>query len=314
MNDELLIKFLLDESNPQENDEVNQWLASDKKNQAYFEQLQKIWNESEKLSIKNEVDEELAWTKFKSRINAKPPVKLKIWNTPLRIAVAVVLVISSWALYYAVKTSGYTDVNANEQVLSKMLPDGSELTLNKFSHIKFANNFKSNRSIRLDSGDVFFKVAKDKTKPFIIEIDKIAVEVVGTSFNIKHLKKQTEVVVETGIVKVSLGTSTVLLHKGEKVIISTSAVKLDKAPVKDQLYTYYRTNLFIADNTPLPILVAILNEAYGAKVSVDESAKQVIITTTLPYRKSLIENLGTICATIDKLKIKRNQNEIILSY
>lgn len=314
MNDELLIKFLLNESNSEENDEVNKWLALAKENRMYLAQLEKIWTESKKLSSKREVDTDGAWLRFKNRVEVKPTVKLKIWNTPLRIAALFALVLSSWAMYTLIKRSGYTDVTANTQVLTQVLPDGSELILNKFSRIKFANNFKSNRSIHLDSGNVFFKVTKDKSKPFIIEVDKIAVEVVGTSFNVKHLKQQTEVVVETGRVKVSLGNSQVVLSKGEKVVIPKNAVKLEKEPVNDQLYTYYRTNLFSADNVPLPLLIATLNEAYGSNVVVDDSAKDVTIVTTLLYSKSLIENLTIIRDSVDKLKLKRNQNQIILSY
>ena len=310
MKDELLIKFLLNESNSEENVKVKNWLALSDENTLYLSQLQKIWVESKKLNIKNEVDVEAAWLKFKDNTTAKPIFS----NTWVRIAAVFALIVGSWSLYIIYNVASYADVNTNEKVLLQTLPDGSELTLNKFSHVKYANNFKSNRSIRLDSGDVFFKVIKDKNKPFLIEINKVTVQVVGTSFNIKHLRQRTEVVVETGIVKVSLGASEVLLHKGEKVIITNKAVKLDKAMVKDQLYAYYRTNLFMADNTPLPVLTAILNEAYGSKILIDDSAKDLTISTTLLYNKSLDQNLKLILETLDKLKIKRNQNEIILSY
>ncbi len=310
MKDELLIKFLLNESNSEENDEVENWLSLSDENTLYFLQIQKIWVESKNLSIKSEVDVEAAWLKFKDITTVKPTVL----NTWMRIAAVFALIIGSWLLYITYNTASYTTVNTNAKVLLQTLPDGSELTLNKFSHVKYANNFKSNRSISLDSGDVFFNVTKDKNKPFLIEINKVTVQVVGTSFNIKHLMQQTEVVVETGTVKVSLGASEVLLHKGEKVIITDKAVKLDKTMVKDQLYAYYRTNLFVANNTPLPVLTAILNEAYGSKILIDDSAKNLTISTTLQYNKSLDQNLRLILETLDKLKIKRNQNGIILSY
>lgn len=314
MNDELLIKFLLNESNSNENDEVNTWLALSNENAIYLAQLEKIWVESKKLSRKSEVDVDAAWVKFKSTANAVPVVKLKSTRIWMRIAAVFVLALSSITFYTLYKNRGYTDLTASTQVLSQVLPDGSELTLNKNSHLKFANNFTSNRSIDLDSGDVFFKVEKDKSKPFIVTIDDIAVQVVGTSFNIKHLKQRTEVVVESGIVIVSLGKSEVLLHRGEKVSIYNKSGSLKKAVVNDQLYSYYRTNLFVADNTPLPELAAILNEAYGSNIIVDESAKSTTITTTLPYSKTLDQNLETVLKTLDKLKIKRNQNEILLSY
>ncbi len=315
MQDELLIKFLLKESTAEENSAVEAWLELSDENSAYFAGLQKIWTESKGLVAKSAVDVDAAWARFKGRTHSvKPAVKLNPIRTWMRIAAVLVLGIGGWLAYSVLNPSGYTDVAAREQVLSQLLPDGSELTLNKFSHIEYASNFKNNRSVKLDSGDVFFKVAKDKSKPFIIQIDQVKVEVVGTSFNIKHLKEQTEVVVETGIVKVSLGNASVLLHKGEKIILPKGNVKLDKLPVNDQLYNYYRSKLFIADQTPLPILIATLNEAYGSKVVVEGAARDLTITTTLFYEKSLQDNLKAILETFDNLKLKRNQNEIILSY
>lgn len=315
MKDEILIKFLLKESTAEENLAVNQWIELSEENRAYLASLQKIWTESKGLAAQSEVDVNVAWDKFKDKTApSKPAIKLNLVKTWMRIAAVLVMAVGGWLAYSVLNPSGYTDLNADSQVLSQLLPDGSELTLNKFSHVEYASNFKNNRSVKLDSGDVFFEVAKDKSKPFTIEIDDVTVQVVGTSFNIKHLKQQTEVVVETGIVKVSVGSSAVLLHKGERVILQKGTRKLEKLLVNDRLYNYYRSKLFIADQTPLPVLVDILNEAYGSSIVVEGAARDLTISTTLQYEKSLDDNLQTIIGTLEKLKLKRNQNEIILSY
>ncbi|MNR18056.1 fec operon regulator FecR [compost metagenome] len=102
----------------------------------------------------------------------------------------------AWTIYQFVTPVAYTAVMAGNKVMTRTLPDGSELTLNKKTQLSYASNFKNNRSIRLDSGDVFFNVAHDKSHPFVIEIDEVSVEVVGTSFNVKHVNSQTEVIVE----------------------------------------------------------------------------------------------------------------------
>jgi transmembrane sensor len=315
MNDELLIKFLLKESTADENMAVREWLALSETNQTDFAQFEKIWLASRDLNSKSDVNVDLAWNKFKSKVTAQPVIKqLKPKYTWLRIAAILVVAIGAWTVYTVFGPQSYIDVNANKEVLSQTLPDGSELTLNKFSHISYANNFKKNRSIHLDSGDVFFSVAKDKTKPFIIKIDHIVVEVVGTSFNIKHLNQQTEIVVETGIVKVSLGNEEIKLFKGERVTISAGNYQLHKIQTDDQLYNYYRSKLFLANNTPLPKLVAILNEAYGSNIRLNDDTKKLTITTTLQFNKSLDYNIEIICQTLINLKAIRNQNEILLSY
>ncbi|TKC13183.1 DUF4974 domain-containing protein [Pedobacter polaris] len=316
MNDELLIKFLLKETNEEENAEVQNWLSASTENATYFAQFEKIWDASDDLNEQTVVDENEAWVKFKAKTVAIPVKKetivkpLKRNYTWLKIAAVFVIAIGTWSAYNFFAAT-YKDIVSGNEIISQTLPDGSELTINKNSEISFARNFRNNRSVHLKKGDVFFNVAHDKSSPFVIEIDKVAVEVVGTSFNIKHLKDQIEVVVESGIVKVSLGNEEVKLIKGERILIDANTKKLIKNKSEDQLYNYYRTQLFIANNTPLPKLVEVLNEAYGSHIVLTDDVKNLTIYITLELG-SLENNLKYICDVL-KLKVSRNQQEILLS-
>ncbi|KQB99791.1 FecR family protein [Pedobacter sp. Hv1] len=316
VNDELLIKFLLKETSEDENTIVNDWLLENPENVAQFAQLEKIWNASKQLAAKSEVNEEQAWLKFKAKADALPAAQtivkpLKRNNLWLRIAAVLVVAIASWSLYTVLMPAKYIEVVSTNEVLNKTLPDGSALTINKNTQISYAKNFKTNRNIRLKEGDVFFDVAHDKQHPFVIDVDNVDVEVVGTSFNIKHRKENTEIVVETGIVKVKLGDQEIRLIKGEKLLISPATKQLIKEQNTDQLYNYYRTKLFIANNTPLQKLVATLNEAYGSHIVVDDKVKE---TFTGPLELgNLDQNLSIICQVLE-LKLTRNQKEILLSY
>ena len=316
MNDELLIKFLLKETSEDENTIVNDWLLASPANAAQLTQFEKIWNASKQLAATSQVDEEQAWLKFKAKADALPVAQpivkpLKRNHLWLRIAAVLVVAFSVWSLYTILGPSAYIEVVSTDQVLNKTLPDGSALTINKNTQISYANNFKKNRSVRLKEGDVFFDVAHDKQHPFVIDIDDVDVEVVGTSFNIKHRKDNTEIVVETGIVKVKLNDQEIRLVKGEKLLISPATKQLQKEQSTDQLYNYYRTKLIIANNTPIQKLVETLNEAYGSNIVVDEKVKD---TFTAPLVVGDLEgNLKIICDVL-KLKITRNQKEILLSY
>lgn len=316
MNDELLIKFLLKETSEDENTIVNDWLLASPENVAQFAQFEKIWNASKQLAATSEVDEEQAWLKFKAKADALPTAQtivkpLKRNHLWLRIAAVLVVAFASWSLYTLLAPAKYIEVVVTNEVLNKTLPDGSALTINKNTQISYANNFKEDRNVRLKEGDVFFDVAHDKQHPFIIAIDDVDVEVVGTSFNIKHRKENTEIVVETGIVKVRLNDQEIRLVKGEKLLISPATKQLQKEQNTDQLYNYYRTKLIIANNTPIQKLVETLNEAYDSHIVVDEKVKD---TFTAPLVVGDLEgNLKIICDVL-KLKITRNQKEILLSY
>lgn len=316
MTDELLIRFLLKETSEEESIAVQNWIDAAPSNKDNFLKFEKIWASSKNLAKQSAINEDEAWLKFKQKTadRNQPVVKklnpIKSW---LKIAALLFMIAAGWSVYNIFSPVSYTNVSAGNNVTTKTLPDGSELTLNKNSSVSYASNFNNNRSIHLKQGDVFFNVIHDKTRPFIIDVDQVSVLVVGTSFNIKHLNNQTEVIVETGIVKVSLGAEEISLQKGEKVVISKGSTKLIKTQNTDQLYNYYRSKEFVTNDTPLWKLIEVLNEEYGSNVIIeDEAVKNSTITTTLKADASLEANLQVICVTA-KLKLIRNQNQIILS-
>lgn len=313
MTDELLIKFLLKEATTTEAAQIQAWLDEAPANTTYFKQFEKIWQSSKQLALRSEVDEVEAWKKFKAKTAQQAVVvPLKSNFNWLKIAAVLVVIAGIWMTYSRFSKSNYTELAANTQVVTEHLPDGSEITLNKNSKISYASDFSTNRKLKLSTGDVFFQVTHDKQHPFVISMDKVSVTVVGTAFNIKYLKGKTEVIVEEGIVRVALGDEELLLYKGEKLQIDNSTTKLLKAKNTDQLYTYYRSQLFMPNNTPLYQLAEVLAEAYGEQIIVDNAVRNETITTTLKAQADLTENLKTIAETLD-LKITHQHNQILLS-
>ena len=65
-----------------------------------------------------------------------------------------------------------------------VLPDGSKVWLNSDSKLSYSSNFnEKSRNVILD-GEAYFEVAKNKKRPFKVQTDKIAINVLGTSFNV----------------------------------------------------------------------------------------------------------------------------------
>lgn len=65
-----------------------------------------------------------------------------------------------------------------------LLPDGSKVWLNASSSIRFPSFFPAaSRSVHI-TGEAYFEVAKDKSRPFTVRFNGSAVQVLGTSFNI----------------------------------------------------------------------------------------------------------------------------------
>jgi transmembrane sensor len=94
------------------------------------------------------------------------------------------------------KVDGDKTSSANEQVAYNtistprggqyqvILPDGTKVWLNAASSIKFPTAFAAHdRHVEL-TGEAYFEVAKDASKPFDVTVNTLQVKVLGTHFNI----------------------------------------------------------------------------------------------------------------------------------
>ncbi|WP_040540547.1 FecR family protein [Pedobacter arcticus] len=73
------------------------------------------------------------------------------------------------------------------------LPDGTKVWLNAASSLKYPIQFKTNERIVELSGEGYFEVAKDKSRPFKVITAMQQVEVLGTHFNINSYSDEPSV-------------------------------------------------------------------------------------------------------------------------
>ena len=311
----MLIKYLLQETTTGEEEQVKEWFEMDPSNLSYYNELKKTWEISLQLAEGSDVNENEAWKRFQQRIHKKAPVRT-LWTGRSRIAASIVLMIGIGLLSYVLffnnsKKVKQMLVQSHEAVFKDSLPDGSVITLNKRSSVAYPSRFKGDtRNVTLD-GEAFFNVAPDKSHPFVISVKDIQIQVVGTSFNVKSNNDSIEVIVETGIVKVTRAGKTVELHPNQKAIAITKDSLLQVQGVKDHLYNYYRTKEFVCDDTPLWKLVRVLNDAYDAHISIGrEELKNLSITTTF-NNESFDQVLNIISLTFG-IKARKEGDKVIL--
>lgn len=320
MNDDLLVKYLLQETSPGESRQVEAWIAAGPANQRYFEHFKLIWDKSRELAAQSVADEEGAWQRFQQRVSAGSPSSRGVVRSLNRRfsgwRIAAMLLITGGIIAMIYFFAGNTDAD-NPVILAATnisqvdtLPDGSVITLNKYSSLSYAGAYnEKNRTVELQ-GEAFFSVAPDKNKPFVIHVNGITVTVTGTSFNIKTSGHKTEVIVETGMVQVSNSRQTIALTPKEKVMAQPDSA-LTKENVTDQLYSYYRDKVFVCDNTPLWKLVQVLNEAYNANIVIESKEKRQLPLTATYNNESLDKVLDLVSQTLD-LTVTHDNSRIIL--
>ena len=318
MNDELLVKYLLEEASVVERDAVDHWIKAKPENKKYFNHFQLIWETSKQLVVPSTVNADEAWRRFQQRTEqaSKKPAIVKQINfgrSWMQAASIAVLLAGVAALTYFLSDRFSTPVTVASSVspVRDTLPDGSFVTLNKNSSISYESKFKGEqREVQL-KGEAFFTVTPDKKKPFVISVNDITVTVVGTSFNVKGLDGKTQVIVETGVVKVTKNHQIIELRPGEKIVADQADTTMRKEEVTDQLHNYYRTKEFVCVRTPLWKLVEVLNEAYDANIIIGNNKLRSLPLTTTFYNESLAKILSIIEQTF-QISVERKNGQIIL--
>lgn len=101
------------------------------------------------------------------------------------------------------------------------LSDGTEVFMNAGSSLSYPVSFvgKDTRSVAL-KGEAFFKVSKDKSKPFKVKTGELEIEVLGTEFNVSAYLENTNVytTLQEGSVKVNASNRTFLLRPQDQTI------------------------------------------------------------------------------------------------
>ncbi|MEN0056946.1 MAG: FecR domain-containing protein [Mucilaginibacter sp.] len=316
MDDDLLVKYIAGEASRAERLFVDDWIAASEANRALYEQFKLIWDQSPQ-TVRN-INKEDAYIRLQNRLNNPASLRqqslVKTTPTSYWIGLAASVILISTVLwltfnhFYDNGSVSFIKINSNAKVRAQTLPDGSEITLNAHSTIVYPKRFTNNfRPVSLQ-GEAFFKVAPDKTKPFIIKVNDVTVTVVGTSFNIKSRNGKTEVIVETGIVKVNEHKNSVELSPGEKATVMKGA--LSKEQNKGKLYNYYLTRQLVCDKTPLAEVVQTLNELYGAHVVIaNKSLESLPITTT--FQGQSLDEIVSVIGDTFKIRVERKNQQII---
>jgi ferric-dicitrate binding protein FerR (iron transport regulator) len=247
----------------------------------------KMWKDLKNMISKEEIDVDKAWNKVHSRlmengllINEKPARIRFISSTFLRIAAAALIMISLGAVAVYMNNAGFfskkiTIIAGNDQknILVPM-PDGSKVYLNRNSLFSYRKNFgEYNRNVKL-TGEAFFEITPDVSKPFVIDAGKASVKVVGTSFNVitNNYKSAVEVFVQTGKVLVSdnSGEQSVKLDPGYVGTVNskTSDRKLNNNPN----YLSWKTGYLDYSGQKLSIVFNDLKRVYNMDIVANDPA------------------------------------------
>ncbi len=243
------------------------------------------WKELKNMSDERKINVDKAWTSLYSRINEtgiEAEMSHKrirfISSSFLKIAAAALILISLGvaAVYlsnpdlFSRKISIAT--NFDQKNIEISLPDGSRIFLNRNSELSYRSNFgKSSRKVTL-SGEAFFEIAADKSKPFVINAGEAKVKVVGTSFNVitKNSESAVEVYVKTGEVLLSdnSGSRSLAIDPGYIGVMDSKLS--EKTLNKNPNYLSWNTGLLVYNGQKLDVVFRDLKRVYNMDIEVSD--------------------------------------------
>ncbi|KQM72897.1 hypothetical protein ASE74_21600 [Pedobacter sp. Leaf216] len=149
------------------------------------------------------------------------------------------------------------------------LPDGTKVWLNAATKLTYPYAFAKNERVVSLSGEAYFEVSKDHTRPFRVKTDAQTVEVLGTHFNINAYGDESTIktTLLEGAVKVSAATGIVNLHPGEQSQFFPNSAKLTlNAQVDTDKEMAWKNNIFSFDNDDLQSVMRQISRWYDVDV------------------------------------------------
>lgn len=242
----------------------------------------KAWKDLSSVSDMKEIDVDKAWNKVHSRIidnglETESHTRIRFMRPVLlRIAAAAILLFAIASVAVYVSNSGLlsksiTVLAGNDQKnVLIALPDGSKVYLNRNSEFSYPKNFARNqRDVKL-TGEAFFEIAPDASKPFIIDAGMANVKVVGTTFNVitNNKESEVEVFVKTGKVQVWDNTQTIQLEPG--FIGKMSPKSSGKTVNNDPNYLSWKTGYLEYSGQKLSVVFNDLKRVYNMDIVADD--------------------------------------------
>ena len=172
------------------------------------------------------------------------------------------------------------------------LSDGSKITLNANSRIKYpADYYGGDLDIWLE-GEAFFDVVHfegDAERSLTVHVTEGSIKVLGTKFNVNTYDDGTEVVLVEGSVSVAKKNSnnevsgSKVLKPGEMSRISQLDQQITVSKVRSELFTSWTEDKLIFDKTPLRKVIKRVEHLYEVRFELgDQELEQTPISGSLP--------------------------------
>lgn len=216
------------------------------------------------------------------------PTKGKLFALAASVLIAVGGALATY-WYFNLRDTYATPIGVMQSV---PLPDGTRITLNTDSKLRVALSDRERR-IELNHGEVYFEVAHDPGRPFVVHAGSKRITAVGTRFSVRRENDDVRVAVTEGTVRIEddnaaggatprsgeltigsvSGEQPVLLHAGTIATAASGGMTVKQHALTDvEQELSWREGLLTFHNTPLADAVAEFNRYNTRKIVIQDRA------------------------------------------
>ncbi|MBO9730310.1 MAG: FecR domain-containing protein [Chitinophaga sp.] len=272
----ILIRFIDGQTTPEETAAVTEWLAASPDNQALYFQVKDIFDQQLASSI-TPVEADQSWEKVITQLGAERsvPVRRLGWMKYAAAVLALLLVggagIYLWRKSNTPPAPMATLVSKKNTVQTILLPDSTRIWVKPGGSVKMKEGPNENtREVWLE-GTAYFEVVKKAAVPFTVHVPDMTVTVLGTAFTINDRLQHPAVMVNSGLVKATAFNKELLVHPGERGMVTDSLLRIDH--VNPQLYAAWKDGDYKFEETSIEEIRELLLANYGYEVAVIQPQK-----------------------------------------
>lgn len=319
MDRELLKKYFRNQCTLEEIEEVLNWFQTEEGRHYFEENLDmdmQQYADDERLLLYPEVPtDEILERIRQSKKNQSKTVnnERRFWS--IRIAAALLICVLLGGIGYfsflwdaesvvAEQDNVRTISTQQDQHRLVTLSDGSQIRLNSNSTIEIPNRFPGNERVVSLSGEAWFDIARDESRPFYIQAGEATIQVLGTKFNVKMDETAQNIQVAVAEGSVSLKNSTdvnghgAILTRNTLGVLNanTREILIEKTPV-DNYMSWISGKLFFY-NDPLWTVSRYIERLYNVSIHFEtENLKKLPLSTNVS-RDHLADVLDIIAQTL----------------
>jgi len=247
--------------------------------------------------------------------------KRKIWRSMVAAAAAILVFFMIYYLWPAnqgnTNTPQLTALNVPAgQKTQVTLADGSKIWINSASQLKYPKVFAGKTREVYLTGEAYFDIQHDATKPFIIHTGKVITTVLGTAFDIKQdMHLHTVVVTVTrGKVSVANGSHGLgVITPNQQISFNEVSHQHSQNNVNAEQVIAWQEDYIHFNDITFADAVAQLQKRFNVKISfTNENVKKCRFTGSALKEEKLDKILKVICAFNNATyQTKENGNIVI---